>query len=162
MTFDWTPACTTTLVTLRNIVTSEPVLVPPDQERQFILEVDASQYAMGAILYQADKTMTDCKGKPILHPTGYHSQTFSTTEQCYPIYNHKFLVVIRGLKHWDYLLKCTKYPVLVITDHTNLTYYRHLHKIGQRIAGYIGEYEQYGIQLAYRPGASNCADALSH
>jgi Integrase zinc binding domain/Chromo (CHRromatin Organisation MOdifier) domain len=54
-----------------------------------------------------------------------------------------------------------KHPVLVITDHANLTYYRHSHKIGQRVAGYIAEYEQYDIQLAYRPGASNRADALS-
>jgi hypothetical protein len=37
----------------------------------------------------------------------------------------------------------------------------HPHKIGQRVAGYIAEYEQYDIQLAYRPGASNRADALS-
>jgi len=50
-TFDWTPACTMALVTLHDIITSEPVLVPPDQERQFILEVDTSQYMTGAILY---------------------------------------------------------------------------------------------------------------
>ena len=43
----------------------------------------------------------------------------------------------------------------------NLTYYRHPHKIGQRVAGYIAEYEHYNIQLAYHPRASNCADATS-
>jgi len=121
--FLWTGECTTALTTLRDIVTSEPVLISPDQERQFILEVDASQYATGAILYQADKTMKDRKGKPILQPCGYHSQMFSATEQRYPIYDREFLAVIRGLKHWDYLLKCVKHPVLVITDHANLTYY---------------------------------------
>jgi len=82
-------------------------------------------------------------------------------EQRYPIYDREFLAVIRGLKHWDYLLKCTKHPVLVITDHANLTYYQHLHKIGQCVAGYIGEYKQYDIQLAYWPGASNRANTLS-
>jgi Integrase zinc binding domain len=50
--------------------------------------------------------------------------------------------------------------VLVITDHANLTYYRHPHKIRQWVVGYITEYEQYDIQLAYRPGTSNRADAL--
>ena len=30
------------LTTLRDIVTLEPVLVPPDQDRQFILEVNVS------------------------------------------------------------------------------------------------------------------------
>ena len=105
--------------------------------------------------------MTDYKGKPILCPCGYYSQKFSATEQWYPIYDWEFLTVIHGLKHWDYLLKCAKHPVLIITDHANLMYYRHPHKIGQRVARYIGKYKQYDIQLTYRPGASNWADALS-
>jgi len=121
--FLWTQECTTALTTLRDNVTSKPVLVSPDQNKQFILEVDTSQYATGAILYQVDKNMKDRKGKPILRPCRYHSQTFSATEQRYPIYDREFLAVIRGLKHWDYLLKCAKHPVLVITDHANLTYY---------------------------------------
>jgi RNase H-like domain found in reverse transcriptase/Reverse transcriptase (RNA-dependent DNA polymerase) len=161
VSFLWTDECTQALEWLKSIVTTELVLVPPDQERQFILEVDASQFATGAILYQADKKMTDQKGNPILRPCGYHLQTFSATEQRYPIYDREFLAVIWGLKHWDYLLKCAKHPVLVIMDHANLTYYRHPHKIGQRVAGYIVKYKQYDIQLAYRPGASNRADALS-
>jgi hypothetical protein len=43
----------------------------------------------------------------------------------------------------------------------NLQFHRHAHKIGPRIAGYIAEREQYDIQLVYKPGASNRADALS-
>jgi len=31
-TFDWTLACTAALVTLRDIITSKPILVPPDQD----------------------------------------------------------------------------------------------------------------------------------
>jgi Reverse transcriptase (RNA-dependent DNA polymerase)/RNase H-like domain found in reverse transcriptase len=42
--FAWTPECTEALDRLIHIVTSEPVLVPPDTTRQFILEVDTSQY----------------------------------------------------------------------------------------------------------------------
>jgi hypothetical protein len=95
--FKWTDDCTNALETLINIVTSEPVLVPPDTAQQFILEVDASQYATGAILFQADKTLKDRKGNPILRPCGYHSQTFSATEQRYPIYDHEFLAIINGL-----------------------------------------------------------------
>jgi hypothetical protein len=57
--FNWTPECTHTLDRLIHIVTSEPILVPPDTERQFILEVDALQYATGTILFQADKKLKD-------------------------------------------------------------------------------------------------------
>jgi hypothetical protein len=69
--------------------------------------------------------------------------------------------VICELKHWDYLLKYTQYPILVIINHANLIYYCHSYKIGQWVAGYITEYEQYNIQLAYWPGAFNRADTLS-
>ena len=57
--FLWTEECTMALTTLHDIVTLEPVLIPPDQDQQFILEVDASQYVTGAILYQADKIIKD-------------------------------------------------------------------------------------------------------
>jgi hypothetical protein len=65
-TFSWTEACTTALTRLIVFITSEPVLISPDQDQQFILEVDTLQYATGAILYQADKKMMDRKGNPIL------------------------------------------------------------------------------------------------
>jgi Integrase zinc binding domain len=65
------------------------------------------------------------------------------------------------LKHWDHLLKGAAHPILVITDHANLQFHQHAHKIGPRIAGYIAEHEQYDVQLVYKPGASNRADALS-
>jgi len=40
---------------LINLITNAPVLVKPDVTQQFELEVDASQIATGAILYQRDK-----------------------------------------------------------------------------------------------------------
>jgi hypothetical protein len=54
-TFTWDQACEQAVQHLIGLVTSEPVLVPPDTDQQFILYVDASQFATGAILYQADK-----------------------------------------------------------------------------------------------------------
>jgi Reverse transcriptase (RNA-dependent DNA polymerase)/RNase H-like domain found in reverse transcriptase len=50
--FEWTDECTTALNELIDIVTSDPVLHRPNYDLPFTLEVDASQYAMGAILYQ--------------------------------------------------------------------------------------------------------------
>jgi RNase H-like domain found in reverse transcriptase len=160
-TFNWTSECTQALNRLIHIVTSEPVLISPDTERQFILKVNASQYATEAILFQADKKLKDWWGNPILWPCGYHSWTFSTTEQCYPIYDREFLAMIQGPKHWDYLLKGAAHPVLVITDHANLQFHQHAHKIGPCIAGYIAEHKQYNIQLVYKPSTSNQADTLS-
>jgi hypothetical protein len=84
-----------------------------------------------------------------------------TTEQNYPIYDWKFLGVMRGLCTWSHLLKGMSIPILVYIDYTNLQYYRDPHKIGPCITGYLPEREQYNILLEYKPRATNCTDALS-
>jgi RNase H-like domain found in reverse transcriptase/Reverse transcriptase (RNA-dependent DNA polymerase) len=160
--FEWTNKCTTAVKELKWIVTSEPVLVPPDSTRQFILEVDTSQYATGAILYQADLKLKDKKGNLILRPCRYHAKTFSGTEQNYPIYNREYMAIMRGLKHWDHLLQGPKdHKTIVITNHANLQYYRHPHKIGSCISRYIAKQEEYPITLMYKPGVTNRANSLS-
>jgi RNase H-like domain found in reverse transcriptase/Reverse transcriptase (RNA-dependent DNA polymerase) len=160
--FEWTNKCTTAVQELKWIVTSEPVLVPPDSTRQFVLEVDTSQYVTGAILYQADLKLKDKKGNPILQPCGYHAKTFSGTEQNYPIYDREYMAIMRGLEHWDHLLRGPKdHKTIVITNHTNLQYYRHPHKIGSCISGYIAKWEEYPIMLMYKPGITNRANSLS-
>ena len=50
--FNWMPECCQALDTLIDIITSSPVLIAPNQDCQFKLEVDASQFAIGTILWQ--------------------------------------------------------------------------------------------------------------
>ena len=50
--FIWTTECREALDILIDTVCSHPVLMAPNQDRQFELEVDASQFALGAILWQ--------------------------------------------------------------------------------------------------------------
>jgi RNase H-like domain found in reverse transcriptase len=55
--FIWTEQCKKALDTLIDIVTMSPILCAPDPNQQFELEVDASQYALGAILWQRDPAL---------------------------------------------------------------------------------------------------------
>jgi len=139
----------------------EPVIVPPNTDQQFILYVDASQFTTGAILYQADKERKDARGNPLLWPLGFNSQTFNKTEQNYPIYDRELLGMMRGLRTWRHLLRNTTHPVLVITDHANLQYYREPQKLGPPVNGYLVELAEYHIQLVYKPSATQRADGLS-
>jgi RNase H-like domain found in reverse transcriptase len=148
--------CMQVIRELKRIVTSEPVLVPPDPTRQFVLKVDALQYTPGAILYQIDLKLKDKKGNPILCPCSYHTKTFTATEQNYLIYDCEYMAIMRGLKHWDHLLRGPReHTTIVITDHANLQYYRHPHKSGSHISGYIAKREEYPIKLMYKPGITN-------
>jgi hypothetical protein len=48
----WTERCQKAFDELRDRVTSEPVLAHPELDKQFELEVDASGFAVGAVLLQ--------------------------------------------------------------------------------------------------------------
>ena len=85
--FVWDDKCEGAVRTLKQRVTSNPVLWQPDHDRPFILEVDASQYATSAILWQEDD-----KGKK--RAIGYDSSTLSDTERNYPIYDQELLAMV--------------------------------------------------------------------
>jgi RNase H-like domain found in reverse transcriptase len=85
--FKWTDECTKALDALLQIVESDPVLQQPDYDHPFEMEVDASQYATGAILYQRNDKQRLC-------PVGYHSQTLNEAERGYDVHDRELLVVI--------------------------------------------------------------------
>jgi RNase H-like domain found in reverse transcriptase len=64
--FQWSQACTNAVDALIDCVTRDPVLQRPDTTKPFMLEVDASQYASGAILHQPNE-----QGR--LRPVAYYS-----------------------------------------------------------------------------------------
>ena len=162
--FEWTPDCIQAIRELKKCIIAAPVLVHPDPSKQFELEVNVSQIATGAILYQREPPVQRPDGmeKPGPHyPVRFYSQKFTSTKQNYPIYDWEFLAIMHGLRNWDYLLKGTEKPVLIYTNHASLHYYHDPRKIGPGVAGYLPECKQYNMLLEYKPGTSNQADSLS-
>ena len=125
--FIWTKDCTRALDALIKVVCSSLVLVAPDQDHQFELEVDASQYTLGAILWQRDPAMPKK-----LHAVGYYSGTLSLAKMNYKIHDCELLVVIHTLCHWSHLLQGTPLdrPVKIWIDYKNLTYWSNPVKVG--------------------------------
>ena len=78
---------------LREQICKEPVLVQPDQKKQFEVEVDASNYAIGVVLMQQDK-------KNILHPVAFFSKTMTEAQRNYNVYNKELLGLREMFKHW--------------------------------------------------------------
>jgi hypothetical protein len=71
--FIWDDNCRKAVKELKLRITTNPVLCQPDHERPFELEVDASQYATSAILWQRDDN-----GKR--RPIGYDSSMLNEAE----------------------------------------------------------------------------------
>ena len=57
--FLWTDACEQAFQELKARLTAPPVLVAPNDEGQYVLDTDASDFALGAVLqqYQPDGTL---------------------------------------------------------------------------------------------------------
>ena len=72
-TWTWTEEHQKAFNTLKAQVTSEPILAHPELDKQFELEVDASGFAVGAVLLQK-------KDDRKRHPVGYYSATLNTAE----------------------------------------------------------------------------------
>jgi len=58
-----------------------------------IIETDASDFAIGAILSQQDEESR-------LHPVALHSRKFQPTEINYEIHDKELLAVVATFKHW--------------------------------------------------------------
>jgi hypothetical protein len=123
----WGPEENTAFEDLRTRVTTEPILVQPQVDKLFELEVDASGFATGAILMQKGE---DNKK----HPVGYYSVTLNDAEQNYDIYDLELLAVVNALEHWQHFLAGSPHKVIVYTDHLNLQYWWEPHKISRQVA----------------------------
>ena len=110
--------------TLKQCITSEPILTHPDPTKQYTLEVDASGFALGTILSQRGKD-----GKS--HPISYYSRTLTEAKHNYDVYNRELLAIVEGLDHDRPLLAGTQLPIIIKTNHLNLTHWREPQKISQ-------------------------------
>ena len=118
----WTEEHQKAFNTLKARVTSELILAHPELDKQFELEVDASGFAVRAVLLQK-------KNDRKQHPVGYYSATLNAAEWNYDIYNLELLAIVKALKHWQPLLAGSPHKIKVFSDHMNLKYWRDPQKI---------------------------------
>ena len=150
--FSWGPSQTKAFNTLKEKLTSSPVLILPDYTQEFILCTDASDVGLGGILMQ------ERDGKP--KPIAYASRLCTTAERNYSITERETLAVIYSLERFrDIILG---YPIRVWTDHTAIqNLFKHKNLRG-RLARWFVTLQNYEVKFEYIPGKKNtAADALS-
>ncbi len=84
-TFRWSNAAEATFTKLRGRFVSAPILRAPDPTRQFVMEVNASEVGVGAVLSQ--RATLDDK----VHPCAFFSHRLSPAERNYDIGNRELL-----------------------------------------------------------------------
>lgn len=152
-TFEWTQRQQDAFNKLKDIISSEPVLRMPDFSRPFYVETDASDFAVGAELYQI---FDDGR-----HPVGFVSKKISGPALNYPIHDKELMAIIEAFDEWRPYLSGIETPVDVFTDHRNLKYFvtKELSPRQIRWAEFLAP---FNFRIHYVKGKENArADALS-
>ncbi len=156
MTFRWSNAAEAAFTKLRGRFVSAPILRAPDPTRQFVVEVDASEVGVGAVLSQ--RATSDDK----VHPCAFFSHRLSPAERNYDIGNRELLAVKLTLEEWRHWLEGSGVPFVVWTDHKNLEYIQSAKRLNSRQARWALFFGRFDFSISYRPGSKNIKpDALS-
>ena len=85
--------CRMAFNTLKQVFISAPILMHWVPDIQLVMETNASDYALAAILSIITKDNE-------IHPIAFYSWTFSTPELNYDIHNKELLVIFEAFKIW--------------------------------------------------------------
>lgn len=141
-------------ITLKHALQSTPVLALPDPTLPFVVNCDASGYAVGAVLQQD-------RGSG-LQPVAFLSKKLTGAETRYPVHEQELLAIITALTTWRHYLSGTAVPVRVRTDHKSLIHFQTQPMLSGRQTRWLETLADYDYAIEYVKGDENgVADALS-
>jgi hypothetical protein len=147
--FEWSQKCKDAFHTLRQHLTTAPVLAQPDNAKPFDVYCDASGTGLGCVLMQDNRVIA------------YASRALRPHEQNHPTHDLELAVVVHALKIWRHYLMgahCNIY-----TDHKSLKYIFTQADLNMRQRRWLELIKDYDLEVHYHPGKANVvADALSH
>jgi hypothetical protein len=150
--FDWSEECELAFRRLKGSLMSAPVLAYPRQQGQLILDTDASNTGIGAVLSQIQEGE-----EKVL---GYASKTLSKSERAYCTTYKELLAVVKFCKHFKPYL--WGQPVIIRTDHASLTWLKNFKEPENMLARWLSTLNSYDLTIIHRPGVRHInADVLS-
>lgn len=150
--YNWCEKCDTAFNTLKNLLTTPPILQYPDYSEEFIVTTDASQTALGAVLSQGEIG----KDRPIC----FNSRTLNKAESRYSTIERELLAIVWAIHTYRPYLFGVRFTV--VTDHKPLVWMYSLKDPSSRLLRWQIKIAEYDFQVVYKPGKYNSnADALS-
>ncbi|KAK1648050.1 hypothetical protein QYE76_065855, partial [Lolium multiflorum] len=146
--FVWSEECEKSFQTLKEKLTTAPVLAVPEVGKDYTVYCDASKHGLGCVLMQDRKVIS------------YGSRQLRPHEVNYPTHDLELAAVVFALKTWRHFLygaKCELY-----TDHKSLKYFFTQKELNMRQKRWLELIKDYDLTINYTPGKANVvADALS-
>ena len=151
--FRWTEQCEKAFTQLKSCLTSVPILTLPDWTRPFILDTDASETSLGAVLSQCHPDGTE-------YVIAYASRLLTKPEQNNCVTRKELLAVVTFLNHFRHYL--IGRPFTIRTDHGALTWLQNFKSPEGQLARWLEKLQDYQFTIIHHPGRKhNNADALS-
>ncbi|XP_064467809.1 uncharacterized protein LOC135378652 [Ornithodoros turicata] len=150
--WSWGEAQENAFSALTEAIAQITCLYLPDLNRPFVMQTDASDYGLGAVLLQQHE------GE--LRPVAFASRTLTSPERNYTVTEKECLAIMFALNKFDMYLDGAKFAIQ--TDHQALTWLSRLKNPAGRLARWSLTLQRYDFSIEYRRGTSNkVADALS-
>lgn len=146
--FVWTDVQESAFQSLKQALSSAPVLALPDFHKPFAIETDASGTGVGAVLQQEG------------HPLAFVSKALGMTNMGLSAYEKEYLAILLAVDQWRSYLQHAEF--VIYTDHRSLSHLneQRLHtqwqqKVFTKLLG-------LHYRIVYKKGVDNsAADALS-
>ena len=150
--FQWSEQCRSAFQSLKQKLSSAPVLAFPNPRDTFILDTDASDVGIGGVLSQVQDGME--------RVISYGSRTLSKSEKNYCVTRKELLALVYFMRQFrSYLLG---HPFLVRTDHSSLRWLSQFKQPEGQLARWIEQLQEFDFQIEHRKGRDHSnADALS-
>lgn len=150
--FKWSDDCAEAFATLKNKLTSSPILAYPYDKDPFVLDTDASQFGIGAVLSQKQS------GQELV--ISYGSRLLTKRERNYCTTRKELLAVVYFVRYFRHYLLGK--PFLLRTDHGSLRWLFSFKEPEGQVARWIESLAPYEFKIEHRPGTKHLnADALS-
>jgi len=132
-----------------------PILRHFDQERPALIETDALDFAIGAVL---SPMFEDGK----IHPCAYLSRKLSPGEFNYNVFDKEMLAIVYTFQKWRHYVLGTEHKTTIFTDHQNLENFSKKVKLNRRQARWAEILMEFDFVIVYLKGSLNQkADILS-
>uniref|UniRef100_A0A5S6QWK9 RNA-directed DNA polymerase n=1 Tax=Trichuris muris TaxID=70415 RepID=A0A5S6QWK9_TRIMR len=150
--WEWSRTRENSFQVLKEALIGAPVLTLPDWQNPFILDVDASNDCLGAVLAQK---MDDDE-----HPVAYASRTLSKPERNYCATRRELLALVWAVEQFRPYLYGVKFSVR--TDHNCLIWLKNFKEPEGQVARWMERLAEFNMEIKHRPGKKHSnADAMS-
>ena len=148
----WSPEAEEAFGNLKRALCSKPVLMAPNFSKEFVVQADASEVGLGAVLSQIHE------GEE--HPVLYLSRKLLPRERNYATVEKEGLAIKWALETLRYYLLGRRFTL--VTDHAPLQWMAKNKESNSRVTRWFLGLQPFNFSVIHRPGRTHGnADALS-